>query len=34
VRFVLLQDVGRPTVVEGITDDELREVLVEMGAAA
>jgi 3-dehydroquinate synthase len=34
VRFVLLEDVGRPTVVEGITDDELREVLVEMGAAA
>jgi 3-dehydroquinate synthase len=34
VRFVLLEDVGRPTIVEGITDDELREVLIEMGAAA
>jgi 3-dehydroquinate synthetase len=34
VRFVLLEDVGRPVVVEGITDDELREVLTEMGAPA
>ena len=34
VRFVLLPDVGDPTVVEGVTDDELRTVLSEMGAAA
>ncbi|MDP9184121.1 MAG: 3-dehydroquinate synthase [Actinomycetota bacterium] len=34
VRFVLLEDVGRPTVVDGVTDDELREVLIEMGATA
>ena len=33
VRFVLLEDVGRPVVVEGITDDEMREVLIEMGAS-
>jgi 3-dehydroquinate synthase len=32
VRFVLLHDVGRPTVVEGVTDDELREILTEMGS--
>ena len=32
VRFVLLEDVGRPIVVEGIGDDEIRGVLVEMGA--
>ena len=32
VRFVLLEDVGRPTVVEGVTDDELRQILIEMGA--
>ncbi len=32
VRFVLLQDVGRPVVVEQVTDDELRSVLIEMGA--
>jgi 3-dehydroquinate synthase len=32
VRFVLLEDVGLPTVVEGVTDDELRQVLIEMGA--
>jgi 3-dehydroquinate synthase len=32
VRFVLLRDVGRPTVVDGIADDELRAVLIEMGA--
>jgi 3-dehydroquinate synthase len=34
VRFVLLEDVGRPTVVGEVTDDELRAVLIEMGAAA
>ena len=34
VRFVLLEDVGRPVVVEGIADDEIRAVLVEMGADA
>jgi 3-dehydroquinate synthase len=34
VRFVLLEDVGRPTVVDGIANDQLREVLIEMGAAA
>jgi 3-dehydroquinate synthase len=33
VRFVLLTDVGRPEVVEGVTDDELRTVLEEMGAS-
>jgi 3-dehydroquinate synthetase len=32
VRFVFLEDVGRPTVVEGVTDDELRAILIEMGA--
>jgi 3-dehydroquinate synthase len=34
VRFVLLRAVGDPTVVEGVTDDELRTVLNEMGAPA
>ncbi len=34
VRFVLLQEVGHPTVVDGVTDDELRDVLSEMGATA
>ena len=34
VRFVLLEDIGRPRVVDGVTDDELREVLIEMGAPA
>jgi len=34
VRFVLLEDVGRPTVVDGVTDDELRDALIEMGATA
>ena len=34
VRFVLLADVGEPTVVEGVTADELRTVLSEMGAPA
>ena len=33
VRFVLLTDVGNPTVVEGVTEDEMRTVLTEMGAA-
>ena len=33
VRFVLLADVGRPVVVAGVADDELRAVLIEMGAA-
>jgi 3-dehydroquinate synthetase len=33
-RFVLLEDVGRPTVVDGVTDEELRDVLIEMGATA
>jgi 3-dehydroquinate synthase len=32
VRFVLLRSVGEPTVVEGVTDEELRAVLHEMGA--
>jgi 3-dehydroquinate synthase len=32
VRFVLLEDVGRPVVVEDVTDDELRGVLQDMGA--
>lgn len=32
VRFVLLEDVGRPVVVEGVGDDELRAILEEMGA--
>jgi len=33
VRFVLLTEVGRPVVVEGVTDEEMRTVLIEMGAA-
>jgi 3-dehydroquinate synthetase len=33
VRFVLLTDVGHPVVVEGVTEDEMRTVLTEMGAA-
>jgi 3-dehydroquinate synthase len=33
VRFVLLEDVGRPCVVEGVTDEELTTVLREMGAS-
>ena len=32
VRFVLLEDVGRPVVVDDVTDDELRRVLETMGA--
>jgi 3-dehydroquinate synthetase len=34
VRFVLLREVGHPTVVDGVTDDDLRGVLSEMGATA
>ena len=34
VRFVLLRAVGDPTVVEGVTEEELRTVLHEMGAPA
>jgi 3-dehydroquinate synthase len=33
VRFVLLEDVGRPVVVDDVTDDELRSVLDSMGAS-
>jgi 3-dehydroquinate synthetase len=32
VRFVLLRAVGEPVVVEGVTEEELRAVLHEMGA--
>jgi 3-dehydroquinate synthase len=32
VRFVMLEDVGRPRVVEGVGDEELATVLREMGA--
>jgi len=32
VRFVVLTEVGRPVVVDGVTDEELRTVLIEMGA--
>jgi 3-dehydroquinate synthase len=32
VRFVLLEDVGQPVVVDGVTDDEVRTVLETMGA--
>ena len=34
VRLVLLREVGHPTVVDGVTDEELRDVLNEMGATA
>jgi 3-dehydroquinate synthase len=34
VRFVLLEDAGRPSLVDGVTDDEIARVLEEMGAAA
>jgi 3-dehydroquinate synthase len=34
IRLVLLRAVGEPTVVEGVTTDELRTVLNEMGAPA
>ena len=33
VRFVLLEDVGRPVVVDDVSDEEVRSVLHEMGAA-
>ena len=33
VRFVLLEDVGQPVVVDGVTDDEVRAVLQTMGAS-
>jgi len=33
VRFVLLEDVGRPTVVGNVGEDELRTLLMEMGAS-
>jgi 3-dehydroquinate synthase len=33
VRFVLLEEVGRPVVVEGVTDDEVCAVLETMGAS-
>ena len=34
VRFVLLEDVGRPVVVDDVPVGTIAEVLVEMGAAA
>jgi 3-dehydroquinate synthase len=34
VRFVLLRDVGRPEVVDGVPQGEVRRILHEMGAAA
>ena len=34
VRFVLMEDVGRSVVVDGVPEDEVRTVLKEMGAAA
>ena len=34
VRFVLLEDVGKPIVVDDVATDDVREVLIEMGAAA
>jgi 3-dehydroquinate synthase len=34
VRFVVLEDVGRPVVVDDVSDDEVRTVLHEMGAPA
>jgi 3-dehydroquinate synthetase len=32
VRFVLLEDVGRPLIVDGVPPNEVRRVLHEMGA--
>lgn len=32
IRFVLLEDVGRPVVVEDVGEGQLKEILVEMGA--
>ena len=34
VRFVLLEDVGRPTIAAGVGSDQIRSILEEMGAAA
>jgi 3-dehydroquinate synthetase len=34
VRFVLLEDVGRPAVVDDVSDEEVGSVLHEMGAPA
>ncbi|MDP9302082.1 MAG: 3-dehydroquinate synthase [Actinomycetota bacterium] len=34
VRFVLLEDVGRPRIVDGVPPDDVRRVLHEMGAPA
>jgi 3-dehydroquinate synthetase len=34
VRFVLLEDVGRPVVVDDVSDEEVTSVLREMGAPA
>ena len=34
VRFVLLEDVGRPVVVDDVPRDDVRRILTEMGAAA
>ena len=34
MRFVLLEDVGRPVVVEDVPTEDIRRVLVQMGAAA
>ncbi len=33
VRFVLLEDVGRPRIIEGVEEAMIREILEEMGAA-
>ena len=32
VRFVLLEDVGRPVIVDGVGDGDVTAVLAEMGA--
>jgi hypothetical protein len=34
VRWVLLEDVGRPIVVDDVADTEVAAVLLEMGASA
>ena len=34
IRFVLLEDVGRPVVVDDVPETTIAEVLGEMGAAA
>jgi 3-dehydroquinate synthetase len=33
VRFVLLEDVGRPVVVDDVSEGEVGSILLEMGAA-